>query len=51
MRGSIHMEQANNIEKYFKILEKYKSESETYYRGQLEKYTTMPHLFQEIKDI
>lgn len=36
------MEQANDIEKYLKIIEKYKSKSEVYYRGQLEKYTTMP---------
>lgn len=36
------MEQANNIEKYLKIIEKYKSKSGVYYRGQLEKYTAMP---------
>lgn len=35
------MEQANNISEYLKIIERYKSH-QLYYRGQLEKYKTIP---------
>ena len=36
------MEQVNCITDYLKILERYKAYPEKYYRGQLEKYKTMP---------
>lgn len=36
------MKQANSIESFLKILEQYETGSEQYYRGQLEKYTTIP---------
>lgn len=36
------MKQANSIDLFLKILEQYKTDSEQYYRGQLEKYTTIP---------
>ena len=36
------MEQANSVADYLKILERYKAYSSQYYRGQLEKYVTIP---------
>lgn len=36
------MEQANSVADYLKILERYKVYSRQYYRGQLEKYVTIP---------
>ncbi len=36
------MEQVNSIENYLRILERYKEYPEKYYRGQLEKYKTIP---------
>ena len=36
------MEQANSIENYNEILKRYQDIPELYYRGQSEKYKTMP---------
>lgn len=36
------MKQANSIDTFIKILSQYENGSEQYYRGQLEKYTTIP---------
>lgn len=36
------MEQANSIDRYFEILKRYQGVPELYYRGQSEKYKTMP---------
>ena len=36
------MKQANSVDAFLRILDQYKSDSEQYYRGQLEKYTTIP---------
>lgn len=36
------MKQANSVDAYLEILEKYENGAEQYYRGQLERYTTIP---------
>lgn len=36
------MEQANSVEDYLKIIKKYDDYTEKYFRGQLEKYTSIP---------
>lgn len=37
-----YMEQANSVKEYLKIIKKYDDYPEKYFRGQLEKYTTIP---------
>ena len=36
------MEQANSVERYLNLIKRYDGYSEKYYRGQLEKYTSIP---------